>query len=31
VYKEATTGRVERRIYENDKVKKIVEVIEQGH
>jgi hypothetical protein len=31
VFKEASTGRVERRIYECDKVKKVVEVIEEGH
>jgi hypothetical protein len=31
VFKEASTGRVERRLYENDKVKEVLEVIEQGH
>jgi hypothetical protein len=31
VFKEASTGRVERRLYEYDKVKEVLEVIEQGH
>ena len=31
VFKEASTGRVERRLYENDKVIEVLEVIEQGH
>jgi hypothetical protein len=31
VFKKASTGRVERRLYENDKVKEVLEVIEQGH
>jgi hypothetical protein len=31
MFKEASTGRVERRLYENDKVKEVLEVIEQGH
>ncbi len=31
VFKEASTGRVERRLYEKDKVKEVLEVIEQGH
>jgi hypothetical protein len=31
VFKEGSTGRVERRLYENDKVKEVLEVIEQGH
>ena len=31
VFKEASTGRVERRLYENDEVKEVLEVIEQGH
>jgi hypothetical protein len=31
VFKEASTGRVERRIYERDKVKEVLEVIELGH
>jgi len=30
VFKEASTGRVERRLYERDKVKEVLEVIEQG-
>ena len=30
VFKEASTGRVERRLYENDEVKEVLEVIEQG-
>ena len=30
-FKEASTGRVERRIYEDNKVKKVLEVIEEGH
>ena len=31
VFKEVSTGRVERRLYENDEVKEVLEVIEQGH
>jgi hypothetical protein len=31
VFKNASTGRVERRQYFRDKVKKVLEVIEQGH
>jgi hypothetical protein len=31
VFKEASTGRVERRLYEIGKVKEVLEVIEQGH
>ena len=31
VFKEASTGRVERRLYERNKVKEVLEVIEQGH
>jgi len=31
VFKEASTGRVERRLYEDDEVKEVLEVIEQGH
>ncbi len=31
VFIEASTGRVERRIYENDMVKKVIEVIKDGH
>jgi hypothetical protein len=31
VFKEASTGRVERRLYKNDRVKEVLEVIEQGH
>jgi hypothetical protein len=31
VFKDASTGRVERRIYEWNKVKEVLEVIEQGH
>jgi hypothetical protein len=31
VFKEASTGRVERRLYENNQVKEVLEVIEQGH
>ncbi len=31
VLKEASTGRVERRLYENNIVKEVLEVIEQGH
>jgi hypothetical protein len=31
VFKEVSTGRVERRLYERDKVKEVLEVIEQGH
>jgi hypothetical protein len=31
VFIEASTGRVERRLYENDVVKKVLEVIEEGH
>ncbi len=31
VFKEESTGRVERRLYENDEVKEVLEVIEQGH
>ena len=31
VFKEASTGRVERRLYEYNKVKEVLEVIEQGH
>jgi hypothetical protein len=31
MYKEASTGRVERRLYENDKVKEVLEVIEKGN
>ena len=31
VFKEASTGRVERRIYERDQVKEVLEVIEEGH
>jgi hypothetical protein len=30
VFKEASTGRVERRLYERDKVKEVLEVLEQG-
>jgi hypothetical protein len=30
VFKEASTGRVERRIYDKDKVEEVLEVIEQG-
>jgi hypothetical protein len=30
VFKEASTGRVERRLYENGKVKEVLEIIEQG-
>ena len=30
VFKEASTGRVERRLYEDDEVKEVLEVIEQG-
>ncbi len=30
VFKEASTGRVERRLYENGDVKEVLEVIEQG-
>jgi hypothetical protein len=31
VVKEVSTGRVERRLYERNKVKEVLEVIEQGH
>jgi hypothetical protein len=31
VFKEALTGRVERRLYEDNKLKEVLEVIEQGH
>ena len=31
VFKEASTGRVERRLYEDDEVKEVLEVIEEGH
>jgi hypothetical protein len=31
VFKEASTGRVERRLYEWNEVKEVLEVIEQGH
>jgi hypothetical protein len=31
VFKEASTGRVERRLYEKHRVKEVLEVIEQGH
>ena len=31
VFKEASTGRVERRLYERNKVKEVLEVIKQGH
>jgi hypothetical protein len=31
VFKEASTGRVERRLYEENEVKEVLEVIEQGH
>jgi hypothetical protein len=31
VFKEASTGRVERRLYDWDEVKEVLEVIEQGH
>ena len=31
VFKEGSTGRVERRLYEYNKVKEVLEVIEQGH
>ncbi len=30
VFKEASTGRVERRLYKYDEVKEVLEVIEQG-
>jgi hypothetical protein len=30
VFKEASTGRVERRLYKKDKVIKVLEVIEEG-
>ena len=30
VFKEASTGRVERRLYDNDKVIEVLEVIERG-
>jgi hypothetical protein len=30
VFKEASTGRVERRLYEDDKVIEVLEVIEKG-
>jgi hypothetical protein len=30
VFKDKSSGRVERRIYENDKVKEVLEVIEEG-
>ncbi len=30
VFKEASTGRVERRLYEDGEVKEVLEVIEQG-
>jgi hypothetical protein len=31
VFKEASTGRIERRLYERNEVKEVLEVIEQGH
>jgi len=31
VFKKASTGRVERGLYEDDKVKEVLEVLEQGH
>jgi hypothetical protein len=31
VFKEASTGRVERRLYQKSEVKKVLEFIEQGH
>jgi hypothetical protein len=31
LFKEASTGRVERRLYEKNKVKEVLEVIEKGH
>ncbi len=31
VFKEASTGRVERRLYESNEVKEVLEVIEQRH
>ena len=31
VFKEASTGRVERRLYEIDKAIEVLEVIEEGH
>ncbi len=31
VFKEVSTGRVERRLYEDDEVKEVLEVIEEGH
>ncbi len=30
MFKEESTGRVERRLYENDEVKEVLEIIEQG-
>jgi hypothetical protein len=31
VFKDGSTGRVERRLYDCDEVKEVLEVIEQGH